>query len=285
MARRANAEAIYHVADLFRQRCLVEKRSLLWPEYYVWTTENLAAPWKAFVEHPDTSKRSFLEKWRDQLTDQPLDIHRIAADLMAIYNLFPSKTTSKTKESRVMEIVNWKLKGEQPDYTLLTDAYTTGIGYPGAWYSMGMPFHMAFYVEFCRKIVAGEADPSDPVGCKRVAEEALQKVSGDASAARHILLHLLFPNEFERIASTNHKNRIFEAFKELAEDSEDIDDALAKIRRGLVERYKREELDFYQDDIEAIWAKPRPPDSERRYWVEKTLVAGRALTVNRVSTH
>jgi hypothetical protein len=46
--------------------------------------------WAAFVERPDEGKRSFMEKWHDQLADQSPDVHRIAADLMAFYYLFPA---------------------------------------------------------------------------------------------------------------------------------------------------------------------------------------------------
>ena len=90
MARQVGAEAIYEVAELFRQRCLVDQASLLWPGRGAWTLANLDALWAAFVERPDEGKRSFMEKWHDQLADQSPDVHRIAADLMAFYYLFPA---------------------------------------------------------------------------------------------------------------------------------------------------------------------------------------------------
>lgn len=35
MARLSYATPIYEAADLFRQRCLIEGRSLLWPDHKV----------------------------------------------------------------------------------------------------------------------------------------------------------------------------------------------------------------------------------------------------------
>ena len=90
MAQRQGREAVYEVAGQFRARCLGEGKSLLWPQHASWTPDNLSALWKAFIEHPDEGKRTFLEKWHDQLLNEPEDVHRIAADLMAFYHLFPS---------------------------------------------------------------------------------------------------------------------------------------------------------------------------------------------------
>ncbi|MFC2018259.1 hypothetical protein ACFLTQ_03035, partial [Chloroflexota bacterium] len=97
MTRIAGAEIIYELADLFRKRCLIEGRSLLWPEYEVWTAENLSALWAAFINNPDLGDRSFFDKWKDQLKDQPEDIHRIAADIIVLYNLFPANIRQDTK--------------------------------------------------------------------------------------------------------------------------------------------------------------------------------------------
>jgi hypothetical protein len=73
MARNPGAAANYEVADLFRQQCLVAQGSLLWPGTSAWTPANLDALWTAFVEQPDEGKRSFMEKWRDQLAAVPHD--------------------------------------------------------------------------------------------------------------------------------------------------------------------------------------------------------------------
>ena len=77
MARAPGRDAIYEVVELFKQRCLVESKSLLWPDRSAWTSANTTALWTAFIERPDTSKRSFREKWRDQLQHQSEDVHRL----------------------------------------------------------------------------------------------------------------------------------------------------------------------------------------------------------------
>jgi hypothetical protein len=64
---------------------------------------------------------------------------------------------------------------------------------------------------------------------------------------RHILLYLLFPDDYERIASEGHKARIVEAFNEIIEGEtpDDVDDQLKTIRQRLTEFLPDQDLDFY----------------------------------------
>jgi hypothetical protein len=262
MARVSEAGPIYDVADQFRQRCLIEGCSLLWPEHRVWTVANISSLWDAFIQRPDTGKRSFLEKWRDQLIDQPEDVHRVAADSIAFYYLFPSNVGRETKLAKVRSVISWKLQGDQPDLHLLERAYSTKVGSPGPHYLMGQPSQIAFFLDFARGALSGPVDPRNPTACKRLADEVRARVQG-SSEARHVLLHLLFPEQFERIGSETNKRQIVEAFRDAAGGAEDLDDALLNIRAVLARRYGREDLDFYDDDIRRHW--PRPPTGIR-YW-------------------
>jgi MoxR-like ATPase len=270
MARVPGAEAIYEAADQFRQRCLVERHSLLWPQHRVWTTANISSLWDAFIGHPDTSRRTFFEKWRDQLADQPEAIHRIAADTIAFYHLFPSNVGHETKIADVRRVISWKLDRDQPNFELLERAYSSSVGSPGMHYLTGRRWQVAFFLEFARGVLSGLSDPQDPTECKRLADEVRGRVQ-ESSEARHVLLHLLFPDRFERIASESHKRQIVETFRDASGGAEDLDDALSAIRRTLTQRRGRRDLDFYDDDIRTVWQAREAP----RYWVEKTIVRGR----------
>src|SRR5690606_25313933 len=71
---------------------------------------------------------------------------------------------------------------------------------------------------------------------------------------RHMLLHLLFPEHFERIASGNHKRRVIKAFAGLAAaDSEDDDRAILAIRQELEKLLPNQELDFYWSPLVEAW--------------------------------
>jgi len=91
MARYKGREAIYQIAEEFRQRCLGQDHSstsLLWPERRIWNIQNLETLKAAFIDNPNEGSGSFYEKWEIQLARESTDIHRLAADLIAFYSCF-----------------------------------------------------------------------------------------------------------------------------------------------------------------------------------------------------
>src|SRR4051812_8345029 len=119
MARRADAGGIYEVADLYRQRCLIDRQSLLWPDSAAWTPENISRLYSAFMDNPAPGGGSFFEKWHDQLAAEPDDVHRVAADVIAFYFLFPSNIGREAKLAGVREVIRWKLNVEPPEFQRL----------------------------------------------------------------------------------------------------------------------------------------------------------------------
>ena len=75
---------------------------------------------------------------------------------------------------------------------------------------------------------------------------------------REALLHLVFPDSFERITSFPHKERIAKTFARFViEPTEDVDRKLGQIRQGL--EAERGDFDFYDDnDIRREWDSSPP---------------------------
>jgi 5-methylcytosine-specific restriction enzyme B len=144
LARLRGAEAVYEVADLFRQRCLIEGKSLLWPSETAWTADNLKALYDAFMGALDEGEDTFYEKWERQLADLPPTVHRIAADVIAFYHLFPNNITVGRKLTNVEKVLSWKLTEDRPDLERLRIAFSTGIGRAGRSYLLHRPWQIAF---------------------------------------------------------------------------------------------------------------------------------------------
>lgn len=132
------------------------------------------------------------------------------------------------------------MKGEQlPEDNLVAQAaMDTGIGNPGLGHAMRRPFLLMYLVEFTRRFKREDHERrlellSNAWDFKRWLVGADRDEDGEAMM-RHILLHLLFPEEYERIASEDHKWRIRETFEGLVADpDQDVDRALFQIRERL----------------------------------------------------
>ena len=262
MALWRSAPAVYEAANLYRERCLGAGVSLLWPDEPAWTPESIDALLDAYIGRPDEGKRTFLEKWREQLADQPRAVHQVAADVIALYLLFPASDQigPVSKMATLRTVLEWRLADDQepPDLPILEAAFAQGIGNAGTWYLTGRPWQIAFYLRFARRLLAEGVDTRDQEACQRLADAVLTE-DQSAIAARHVLLHLLFPDRYERIASDSHKRRIVEAFQTDAAGADDVDVALLNIRQALTTRHDRAEIDFYEPDIRPCWNPDRDP--------------------------
>lgn len=262
MARFPGAERIYEVAARFRRRCLADGRSLLWPEIPAWTPENIDALYAALIDgaiHGDD--QSFAAKFRQQLAPLGDDIARVAADVVAFYYLFASDVKPATKAGGVREVFDWKLSGEQepPYWPEVEAAFAHGVGSVGMFYKANKHHAIAYMLA-----VAGQTrlDPRavDDDDALVVLANDVQARVPNSIAARNVLLHLLLPDRFERIASSGHKRRIVAAFPDHAASIEDVDEALLAIRAGLVEAGSPAGLDFYDDpEIHRRWSVDTEP--------------------------
>lgn len=250
---------ILDAAVRFRDRCLLADGSLLFDDAQLWTTTNLQELHKPIVVELDESDRSFDDKFEDQIAPVSKDAKRLAADIMAVYLLFPSNIGGPKKR----EIISWilDLSGDPdafPETHPVSLAFATGIGGCGQGYNTRRHFEIGFLIEFglaWKKLSIEQAEEklSDPWKFM----EFLDDVEGAESAqGRHALLYLLFPDNFERIASGSHKRQINETFGELAGPAAanlGLDRRLYAVRQQLERLLSKKELDFYWKPLREAW--------------------------------
>ena len=285
MARLAEANETYAVAESFRGRCLAGGRSLLWPDAPAWTTENLDRLWTAFVQHPDESKdKSFLEKWQGQLSEEPDDVCRIAADLLVLYHLINSGTKPETKSAEIHRLVSWRFLESPPELPAVEGAFGHGIADAGVYYKLHKNHMIEYFLAFAREGRQRTVDFNDREHCQLLADELQTQITGGV-AARNALLHLLFPDEYEAIVSNADKLAISKHFAQLAGDADDLDEQLAAIWAALAPQYGPGHFRFYDPPVKSQWApesakKEEPaPETDTggavSFWIEKTHVRGR----------
>ncbi|MGC1295754.1 MAG: hypothetical protein WA869_12005 [Alloacidobacterium sp.] len=103
-----DTDGIYQLAASWKHKCLIEGYSLLWAGNQVWTKEALEAFKACFIDLPDESGDSFEEKFKRQLANESENVTRLAAELVLVYFLFPSRVSGARKRGLIKEILSWK---------------------------------------------------------------------------------------------------------------------------------------------------------------------------------
>lgn len=246
---------IYQSAELFRDNCLLAEGSLIFEGSSVWRPDVLNRLHKEFVDTPDVGNRTFIEKLKDQIGSADKDIIRLAAEVLCIYFLFPSNVSGKRKREVVNHVLSWS-KDSLPKSHILSEAFANGIGSGGQGYNTRRPFEIAFLINFAIAWKAQAKEQQVDIGADpwRFQQFVDDIEDAESKQLRHMLLHLLFPDDFERIASGNHKRRVHKAFSGLIEsEPESEDHALLTIRQKLEELLPIPRLDFYRPPLVEAW--------------------------------
>lgn len=252
-----HAKAVYDAAQIFRRNCLERDGALLLPDAAVWTLENLTELHKHFVDSPDTSDAKFFDKFKKQLGPLSENVVRLAAEVMAVYFFFPNTGSIKgsTKRFQVQEVLNWRsLKADGADPVM--SAFEQGVGGTGQAYNQRKPDELWFVINFAiawKRLPADEqaAALGDPWKMRAVVD---QIPGADRRQMPHALLHLLFPETFEPIASGRHKGLILDAFDGMLDGATLSPDAALHAIRGALEKLLGlPGLSFYQREIRAAW--------------------------------
>ena len=251
-----NTDNIYQAAESFRANCLLSDGSLLFEDASIWRPEALDRLYKAFVATPDEGDRSFIIKFKDQIGQAGQEVIRLAAEVLCIYFLFPSRVGGVRKRQVVNEVLCWAGDTLSESH-FVSSAFSNGIGSGGQGYNTRRPFELAFLIEFA---IAWKKLP--PEKQKEVASDPWQFqeiIDGikdvESRQLRHMLLHLLFPDSFERITSGNHKRRVIKAFAGLLQktESDDEDRTILAIRQELERLLPNQQLDFYWSPLVEAW--------------------------------
>ena len=252
MTRVQGGERVYAAAQAFQARCLARDGSFLWPEATVWTQANLRLLADRIADYPETSPGTFLAKLETQVKDMGTPVVQLAADVVALAFLFDDHTKASTKASSLREIATWAPQAGPLPSDL--EEMLIGLGSVGTNYQISFHRAVIFFLRFAEALKAERIDPRDAKACQELADRISLTIPSSMQA-RHVLLHLLFPDKYEAVASDGNKRAIVQALgAEAGAASEpDADVALARIRESLTARLG-EGFSFYQPDVKKLWA-------------------------------
>ena len=296
--------AVLRAADDWKRECLLNDRAVF-SKSSLWTASNLAVLDKEFIQNPLLGEENFVEKLKRQLDSSLGPVKQLAAELLWLLLLFPSKIGGARKRKTVMEVWSWSgehLNAADPRLMLLD----YGVGATGQAYSSLRYRELAFAIRLTQRW----KEMPETLRLRSIDDPWTfgNWVDGIPDAEnrqfRHILLFLLFPDYYERIASRRQKKEIVATFEALPGFSEQkaavledmdspqvaLDKRLLSIRQILEQRFPGKEIDFYHSPVKELWQEPKHADeipdegaevdegsdTEQHIWIEKTIVKGRA---------
>lgn len=259
----------------WRETCLIDRMSLLHPDEPGWTPENFQVLMDRFVASELDDSRKFGEKLREQLAGVAAGPGRLMAEVIAMHLVFASPSTIGYVKKREAILPPLEILGEPlPEEGLLADALWVGIGGPGQGFNRYRPFLIKFLIRFGAALSAESAErrrelvaeDADAWAFKAWLNDAVPDPDGPGRTMRNILLHLLWPDVFERIAVEDDKWEIAYALAGLTDlnpDTDDVDRVLFAIRAKAQELFPKglpgiNGVDFYYAPLKDAWAADSP---------------------------
>lgn len=262
------SEHLYAAIRQFIERGLRRDDSVFTPGAAIWTAENLADLRRRFIDRPDESSDTFLEKLKRQLAGAPSATVQLAAEVAYINALTPRDIGAPAKLNVVETILSWLPSPPTlPDD--LREALDGGFASGGIAFGTHRPFQLWFLIRLAEAFKVASVDErnrvlEDPWAFKDMTEAVPME---RAQSQREALLHIVHPQVFETTLSGVYKRQIVDAFAELAPaDEGDVDRALLAIREAMTPEYG-ENFSFYEDPVVGRWLGSSAP-AEEPAWTE-----------------
>jgi 5-methylcytosine-specific restriction protein B len=257
-----NRNDIFRITETFKQKCLYDQQSIFGYDR-LWSIENLEQLHKFYVENLDLGEGTFYVKLNEQLKNATENAKLLAAELIWLILLFPSNIGLNKKRDHISLVLSWAGKAIDTNNPAFSDSVLIGIGSGGP----GINYH--FWLEFKFAIILFKKFFNKSIDERKVLLlapwdfavwiDSIEESNG--RQFRHMLLYLLFPENFERISSEGDKRAILNTFNtylygDLSKEKRiDVDKALFAIRQELIKEYKNDDLDFYTEPLVTKWSK------------------------------
>lgn len=259
-----NSTPILNAAEYWRDVALIDDGSAFSGKR-LWTQRGIDALHTYFVENLDPNAGSFIEKLQEQLRPTEPEAKQLAAEMMWAMLLCPSNTSAARKREIISAIWRWS-EEPMPDTAepLLSSEVLGGIGSGGPGYNNYRWRELVFTIKFAREFKAQSLAKRRALLSDGWAfADWLQSVpDSGVRQFRHMLLFLLFPDDFERIFGQGDRKLIAGVFSRQsipeirAQNPLQLDRTLLTVRRRLETEYPGQLLDYYVSPLRDQWHRP-----------------------------
>ncbi|KVL14421.1 MrcB family domain-containing protein [Burkholderia ubonensis] len=253
-------KSILEAAIHWRDAALLGNRSVLTSQE-LWTTSALELLDEHFVKNPDLGDGKFLEKLEHQLAPVESSAKQLVAEMMWLLYLCPSSLTAAHKRKTVQTIWAWSGEPSPTDSRWLDEDVLAGVGSAGPGFNQNQWRELVFVINFLRRFRELSGDDQQALMEDGWAfDEWLRQVPDwEARQFRHMLLFLLFPDDFERIFGQNDRKTIVRHYSKRERravnrmDPVQLDRELQAIRKRLEAERGTTQLDYYVPPLKGEW--------------------------------
>lgn len=267
-------QGLYTLFSEFIKKCLISNDSLISAHQNIFTDANINDCFPRFVDNFKDDKRNYEEKIKDQFNGASDEVKLVFAHANWLWAFSVNDMTASGKKKAVQMCISENI--------VLTDKIDDIILFPSRGFGSGGTYHkqnkyweivsILKIFKWIKKETTTNALKTDQDIKDRIEgiclfakydetdnpldewQKDFCKIP-DTCAMYNILLYLCKPENYERISSDDHKNRIVESFSSLL-DKENIaanaDEKVLAIRNKIKESVKKD-IDFYEEDIAVLW--------------------------------
>lgn len=271
MARGPRADTTYEIFPKVVDATLGRDGSLFTPDRAIWTLPLLEELDRRYTGQPDLrADVGFESKLRGQLDGAPPQVVQLMAEVHYVYYVASRYNISGGKKrERIGEVLGW-LPSPVAIPADLDAILDQGVGSGGpAFHNKKWPIFiqiLRYFIAWKRQTAAErEAALADPWAFKSFVNSVPMEPGGQF--ARESLLHIVFPDSFERTFSQQDKWAQANAFGPALDiQDDDVDRRLWNIRQRLGEAYGTD-FDFYETiPVRALWKPFDDPWMGFIYW-------------------
>ena len=285
------AKFVYEVVESWRDECLIKDGSMF-GDNNVWNLNNLNDDFmQGFMESfllSDLHANRFLDRLLKQLKhiNAGPETYQLIAEFSWILFLASSAIGANAKRKNIRLL--WeKSKKDWQEHKYLQDKYINGIGHPGTAFAMNIWRELICLILFVReikKLKIAERETLLKSDGKEVSRrwdvwggqwsEYFRNATTNAGNTRlraenrqirHMLLHLIFPDYFERSFSNSDKENIIRRIKNIkiaGMSWTEKDEIIHDIRKERESHYGTTDIDFYMPPLHHDWSRKKPSEDD-----------------------
>lgn len=259
-----NSEGTLKAAEQWRKNGLLSDGSIFTSKS-LWKLKHLRALDEFFIQRIDKGEGTFFEKLSEQLAPTEPEVKQLAAEIFWVLSLCPCNVSEATKREGVLTIWEWSEEPLEANSPWLQDEVLPGVGSGGVGYNTNRWRELVFIIQ--TMIAFKQLSQAERVKLLSDGWELakwLERIPDcEVRQFRHMMLYLLFPDDFERIFSKSDRMTITSVFtgksktKVRSLTTFEIDKELAAIRKKSEQDYNTTEIDFYVPPLRDLWSRSR----------------------------